>query len=786
MEFMKRMMRQSILMLLLLPSLCLGRFTARAADDLVLRTNVHPYLLFTPQKIARLKDRIQAQPAFAQAWSEVLSNANRLEAQYLPNSDALETLGLAYCMTGDKHFAEKSREILLHECQKSGWTDPQMLRRDPPWHSALDTAGNCFNVAVGFDCVYNCLSAADRITIADGLVKLGIRPTLDDWISGDKRIHSLDTMGHNWWSACVFMAGFGAMAVLNEEPQAGEWLQQINEGSVEWFNYTGSDLETKPRTFDSSAGGLYESVNYDAFAMSEYLLFRLAWENSFGSPQPPEIPVLDKMGDYFINVCYPNSGPLMSLNFGDGSLHANGSRAVVLLWALGYHEPRYLWYLKQTESVQFREGVNRSNPLGLVYYPDEKDFAATPAVPDLPPSAIFKDMGWAMLRSSWQSNSTLLAMKSGFTWNHSHADAGSFILFHDGKNLLIDSGNCSYSRPEYDEYYRQSHAHNVVLFNGQAENSDDTYYGSQFPGSVSQLLDAGDLKYVMADVTGPTSHVFVRNFRHFLWIGNVILVIDDVKSFEPGQFSWLLHYDGEAKRNGLDLGVTQGDVSVDIRPLFPEPFPDAGLPADYPEDMRLVAMTGLADHAPDTKTTFYAFEPSELTRQTSFITAILLDGGTNQGLPQLERLKGTNYIGVRIRQSGMTTDVYLNMLAQGRIRHRNACITANGWETDAYLTAITFPDGSDMTDPDAATRYFIADGSYLRRDDKLVLDSLSKVFLTATKQCDKLYVLLQGQPIIHAHLRVGSESAEVSLNRENLKPLYNSSTRSILLSLPHD
>src|SRR5271154_2960021 len=100
MAFSKHMMRQPILMQLLLALLCLGIFTARAADGLVMRTNVHPYLLFTPQKIARLKDRIQAQPAFAQAWSEVLSNANRLAAQRLPNSDALETLGLAYCMTG--------------------------------------------------------------------------------------------------------------------------------------------------------------------------------------------------------------------------------------------------------------------------------------------------------------------------------------------------------------------------------------------------------------------------------------------------------------------------------------------------------------------------------------------------------------------------------------------------------------------------------------------------------------------------------------------------------------
>ena len=27
-------------------------------------------------------------------------------------------------------------------------------------------------------------------------------------------------------------------------------------------------------------------------------------------------------------------------------------------------------------------------------------------------------------------DATLVAIKSGFTWNHAHADAGSFVLFH--------------------------------------------------------------------------------------------------------------------------------------------------------------------------------------------------------------------------------------------------------------------------------------------------------------------------------------------------------------------
>ncbi|MGH7958281.1 MAG: heparinase II/III domain-containing protein, partial [Opitutaceae bacterium] len=81
-----------------------------------------------------------------------------------------------------------------------------------------------------------------------------------------------------------------------------------------------------------------------------------------------------------------------------------------------------------------------------------------------PHSIIYPDIGWAVLRDSWDRDATLLAVKSGDTWNHAHADAGSFILFHAGRPLLIDAGSCSYGRPEYRGYYARSAAHNVVLY----------------------------------------------------------------------------------------------------------------------------------------------------------------------------------------------------------------------------------------------------------------------------------------------------------------------------------
>jgi hypothetical protein len=495
-------------------------------------------------------------------------------------------------------------------------------------------------------------------------------------------------------------------------------------------------------------------------------------------------PVTDKCGDFFCHVCYPSKGRVMPLLFGDGGMTSNGRRSVSLAWANGMHQQRYLWYLDQFKE---RSGDAPPSAFDLVYGPTEGDLADVPNRPDLPASALFADMGWATMRSSWEKDATLLGVKCGFTWNHAHADAGSFVLFHEGDYLLVDSGGSpGYARPEYDGYYRQSIAHNVVLFNGQAQNPEDTYFGSQFPGSLSHLIDAGDLKYVLADATGPTAWRFARNFRHFLWIGDVILVIDDVKSFEPGRFEWLLHVGGKVQKKNLDLEVAGEHASVLVRPLFPQTLPgNAGLPTDYPEKMRLVERSGFKDHDVTNKDTYYSFMPAELTRRTKFIVAVVLVTEANRNnLPKLERLESLELNGVRIRQKGTVTDVCLNLLADGRIRHRNANATLNGWETDAYLTAITFPEGANMSDFDAASRLFIADGSYLRRNGKVALDSLSKVFLCATKTDEKLDVRLAGQPAVNAFLRAAGKPSEVLLNGEKAQAPYDEDSKSLELSLP--
>lgn len=778
---------------------------ANAADasDPLQRRSGHPYLLYTDANIARLKERVQREPVLAEAWQRILAAADATLAGPPGSSgpegrgggrggrgggggDGTDALLLAYRMTGDRKYAERVKATLMTQMQSrvpvgggvaSGGS---LMRRDPPWNAGLNSGRAPQAFGIAYDTIHDMLTPAERTTLAHNLAENGVLVVLNDWVLGSRRIHALDTMGHNWWPTAVFGAGIGAMAILDEEPRARDWVRRVRGASDEWLRYAGSVLENKPPNFDAK-GAFYESVSYTNLAVETYLPFMLAWNTAF-TRQLPASTLTSQIGEWFIHTLYPTSDRPMAVDFGDSSLRANGSASVALLWAAGYRKPHYLWYLSQF-NPDVAKGLLSNSPRDLLFAPTPSEIAAIPSQPDLPTAILYADIGWTILRDSWGKDATMLAIKSGWTWNHSYADAGTFSLFHHGQSLIGENGHSSYGTKEYDGYFRQSIAHNVMTFNGKASNPEDTYFGSKFPGTMSHLLDAGDLRYVLADATGPTSNHFIRNYRSFLWVGNAILILDDVKSFEPGQFEFLLHpnADATARRTNLDLRVSLENSAAVVRPLFPETFPEGGLPTDYPENMRLVEKQGLKGDLTPAK--YFGFAPAELTRRTKFITAIL---PVKEGvpLPGIERLKGVDHIGVRVRQNGTVTDLYVNLKADGSIRHRNAnLVLPNGWETDSYLLGMTYPEGADPNDPDAITRYLVIDGSYVRRDGKVVLDSLSKVYLVATKHGAALDVLLQGQPVINADFRAVPKPGTVTLNRQRIDAPYSETNRAVTLSI---
>lgn len=72
-----------------------------------------------------------------------------------------------------------------------------------------------------------------------------------------------------------------------------------------------------------------------------------------------------------------------------------------------------------------------------------------------------------------------------------------------------------------------------------------------------------------------------------------------------------MHYNRISKRNGLDLSIKEDDAEILVRSLYPETFPDGGLPHYFPEKMRLEEKMGLKDHEPDVKQPYWSISHFE-------------------------------------------------------------------------------------------------------------------------------------------------------------------------------
>ena len=186
----------------------------------------HPSLLYTPQRIQQVKQRMQHEPKLQEAWGDIKRTAD--EALQKKDFNRLDYLSLAYLMTDNKEYADVIKEILLKTVEAESWGDVEMMARIPAWRSQLGMAHKSFLSAVGYDAAYNVMSSSERKKIAEGLKRLAVEPALGDWLLEPTRIHSLNSMGHNWWTSCVCQGGILALSLQNELPE-------VKNG---WSNFT--------------------------------------------------------------------------------------------------------------------------------------------------------------------------------------------------------------------------------------------------------------------------------------------------------------------------------------------------------------------------------------------------------------------------------------------------------------------------------------------------------------------------------------------------------------------
>lgn len=514
----------------------------------------------------------------------------------------------------------------------------------------------------------------DRSRLRDFLEIRSWRPIVEDWVDGASRIHSLDSMGHNWWS--VIVGGAGVMAqLLGWEERAAEIAMQLRE----WFAYPGNEAFRKQPNFGCS-GDYLESFSYGEYGLlSPFVLAFLRSQDIVPDWLSPE--QCRGMADWYKQAFVKTRKGYWPRRFGDVSP--------------GYRPNAVVWHTlaRLTGDRELLELAHRIKPepgkvFEFLMWEDHAPEGNGKSSRE--PARVFPVSGTAFLGGKAFS----IAVRAGEFWNHNHLDAGTFIFAQDGTVWVDDGGTCKYSSPDYLDHYVLPQAHNVayvpelIPVDQEIRHLELGLSGrflshARVPGVEALQVETGVL----------SGGRLARSYRRFFILDEEVAVIwDDLEAYEERCFEFLLHTlcrvespSGSApgslvSENGQRCPLhffsdTPCGFSTAPAKMGDIPPPDGSSPAD---PIGVFEGAGLR------------WQGQEKSRRQKF------------GLAMGQGLRAARWNMVEsgwecVLETGASRwSLWLNRMADGRVAHANTIGAWKGFETDAYALLLQEKGGEQF------------------------------------------------------------------------------------------
>jgi hypothetical protein len=483
--------------------------------------------------------------------------------------DAVLVLGTAYLVTEDRAFAEGAKKQVLSMLEWPSWVDP--------FHGGsadLMTGSACAAVGVAYDWLYNYLTPGERDQIKRGLIEKGLRP----YVNGVEKGEWWARVYHNWNAVVNGGCGIGAIALRGEDPVADQALGYARSNIAIYFRSLGTE------------GGWNEGVAYWSLGIRCALMFADALRSSIGSREFLDVPAVSRTGWFPIIFTAPDN---MSVRFCDdwGALAAG---ATFCLLAREFKDVPSPFSAGPAAQPSGAEGAASSAPQqlsGPVFawnrrrspHADALDLPWDPGpLPsfdpsNLPRAALYKEIGWAMLRSQPGSPDDIyLAFKSGdLAASHGHLDLNSFVLVAFGERLALDLGPAAYtheyfSSGRWKNYQASTEAHNTVLVNGRGQAPGKK-------GTIARFQTREGFDYLLGDAGDAYGEELTRFDRHVLFVPDgerrrYFVVADDLEAASKSTFEWLLHTNAQVKAGPGHVELRGSKASLDIFVVEPQPF----------------------------------------------------------------------------------------------------------------------------------------------------------------------------------------------------------------------
>jgi hypothetical protein len=391
-------------------------------------------------------------------------------------------LSYAWRMTHDRRYLERAEKELLAVSAFSDWN---------PTHF-LDVAEMTLATSIGYDWLYNELSAASRSTIRQAIIDKGLKPSLDLQYNGWLKV------SHNWNQVCNGGMVYGALAVYEDEPTLARDI----------INRAISSVELPMKEYGPD-GGYPEGYNYWGYGTSYNVMMLSALEKALGSDfgLASKNSFLQTAG-FLENMAGPSHNAFNFFDSGGGEeLHP------AMFWfAARTNDPSLLWMerdqLKPSASRRYLGNTllpaimiwGKGIPLNAIAAPQTKIWVGAGKNPV------------ALMRSSWTDTATFIGFKGGSpSTNHAHMDVGSFVMDAEGVRWAMDFGMQNYESLEskgvdlwnmkqnsqrWEVFRYNNYAHNTLTINNALQKVEGKGLISSFsktPAFMNAVVEMPDV-----------------------------------------------------------------------------------------------------------------------------------------------------------------------------------------------------------------------------------------------------------------------------------------------------
>ncbi len=456
----------------------------------------HPRILMLKSDEQIIKDSLLTDSRWMAIHQAILDESNNIIS--LPVLERIKTgrrlldvsrealrrifhLSYAYRMTNSDKYKDRAEKELLAVSTFSDWN---------PSHF-LDVAEMTLAVSIGYDWLYNSLSASSRETIKNAILKKGLDVSLDDQYNDWLR------SSHNWNQVCNTGITYGALAVYEDMPALSK---QIINRSIESI--------ALPMKEYGPDGAYPEGFTYWSYGTNFNVLFLSVMEKLFKNDFS-----LSAIKGFLPSAQYVNNmiAPSMDcFNYGDCG-DRTGLNPVMFWFSNKTKDSSVLWnqriFMKQANLKSLTQ--NRLFPAIMIWaIGTHLDQVMAPQKNTWTGQGV---MPVSLMRTSWiDKNAIFVGFKGGRAGaNHSHMDVSSFVMESDGVRWAIDLGPQDYNSLEsvgidlwnrkqnsqrWDVFRYNNLAHNVLTIDNQKQHVAGY-------ASISNSGENPDFMYAVSDIT---------------------------------------------------------------------------------------------------------------------------------------------------------------------------------------------------------------------------------------------------------------------------------------------